>query len=79
MAKFPASKTKAAAPKAADKTADKAPAKAKANGNGTDKPMKHLYLVDGSGYLFRAYHARCRRSTGQTAPRSMQCWVSRAC
>src|SRR3954469_22479687 len=22
-----------------------------------DKPLKHLYLVDGSGYLFRAYHA----------------------
>ena len=22
-----------------------------------DKPIKHLYLVDGSGYLFRAYHA----------------------
>ena len=21
------------------------------------KPLKHLYLVDGSGYLFRAYHA----------------------
>ena len=22
-----------------------------------DKPLKHLWLVDGSGYLFRAYHA----------------------
>jgi DNA polymerase-1 len=22
-----------------------------------DKPIRHLYLVDGSGYLFRAYHA----------------------
>ena len=61
MAKSPASKTKATAPKAAAKTADKAPAKAKANGNGTgdgsNRPMKHLFLVDGSGYLFRAYHA----------------------
>jgi len=36
-----------------------------ANGNSTgtaatagdDKPIRHLYLVDGSGYLFRAYHA----------------------
>ena len=36
-----------------------------ANGNssgataaaGDDKPLRHLYLVDGSGYLFRAYHA----------------------
>jgi DNA polymerase I len=32
----------------------KTPAKAD-NGKGT--PLKHLYLVDGSGYLFRAYHA----------------------
>jgi DNA polymerase I len=37
----------------------KAPAKA-ANGaksNGDNKPIRHLYLVDGSGYLFRAFHA----------------------
>jgi DNA polymerase-1 len=32
----------------------KAPTKAK-NGNGS--PIRHLWLVDGSGYLFRAYHA----------------------
>ena len=25
--------------------------------NGGDKPIRNLYLVDGSGYLFRAYHA----------------------
>src|SRR5499427_515901 len=25
--------------------------------NGADKPLRNLYLVDGSGYLFRAYHA----------------------
>jgi DNA polymerase-1 len=26
--------------------------------NGADgKPLRHLYLIDGSGYLFRAYHA----------------------
>ncbi len=49
MAKSPAPK-KAAAPK----PAAKAPATAK-SGNGA--PIKHLYLVDGSGYLFRAYHA----------------------
>src|SRR5437899_11435977 len=25
--------------------------------NGDGSPIRHLYLVDGSGYLFRAYHA----------------------
>jgi DNA polymerase-1 len=36
----------------------KAPAAAAAkNGNGDNKPIRNLYLVDGSGYLFRAYHA----------------------
>ena len=36
----------------------KAPAKP-TNGpkNGDGSPIRHLYLVDGSGYLFRAYHA----------------------
>jgi DNA polymerase-1 len=29
----------------------------KAATNGDDKPIRNLYLVDGSGYLFRAYHA----------------------
>jgi DNA polymerase-1 len=32
----------------------KAPAK---TATGDDKPLRHLYLIDGSGYLFRAYHA----------------------
>ena len=33
-------------------------AKSKAPAAASDgKPLKHLYLVDGSGYLFRAYHA----------------------
>jgi DNA polymerase-1 len=32
----------------------KAPAKAK---NGDGSPLRNLYLIDGSGYLFRAYHA----------------------
>ena len=32
----------------------KAPAKAAEGGN---KPIRHLYLIDGSGYIFRAYHA----------------------
>src|SRR5215510_7326276 len=27
------------------------------NANGEDRPLRNLYLVDGSGYLFRAYHA----------------------
>ena len=45
MAKSPAPKKAAPA---------QAPNAAK-NGDGT--PLKHLYLVDGSGYLFRAYHA----------------------
>ncbi len=31
----------------------KAPAKA----NGGNKPLRHLFLIDGSGYIFRAYHA----------------------
>src|SRR5215475_5582908 len=52
MAKSPAPKKA----QAAAKTAPKAPAPSKAtSGNGA--PIKHLYLVDGSGYLFRAYHA----------------------
>src|SRR5713226_2005997 len=37
-----------------------APAAAKSAKNGKDgddKPIRNLYLVDGSGYLFRAYHA----------------------
>ena len=51
MAKSPAPKKAAAAPaKAAAKNGNGAP---RANG----APIKHLYLVDGSGYLFRAYHA----------------------
>jgi DNA polymerase-1 len=25
--------------------------------DGDNKPLRHLYLIDGSGYLFRAYHA----------------------
>ncbi|MBV8391889.1 MAG: DNA polymerase I [Alphaproteobacteria bacterium] len=41
-------KPKAPAPKSAATTP------AAANGG---KPLKHLFLVDGSGYLFRAYHA----------------------
>ena len=50
MAKSPAPKKAAPAPAKA-----KPPAKA-ASGNGGG-PIRHLYLVDGSGYLFRAYHA----------------------
>ncbi|CAN5919730.1 DNA polymerase I [soil metagenome] len=36
-----------------------APEAAKDDGQaaGEDKPIRNLYLVDGSGYLFRAYHA----------------------
>ncbi|MCS3497447.1 DNA polymerase-1 [Bradyrhizobium japonicum] len=48
--------TKAAAPKAADAkspaTAAAKPVAAKATGKGD-----HIFLVDGSGYIFRAYHA----------------------
>ncbi|MCX7364680.1 MAG: DNA polymerase I, partial [Alphaproteobacteria bacterium] len=32
----------------------KAPA---ASASGDNKPIRHLYLIDGSGYIFRAYHA----------------------
>src|SRR4249920_409490 len=35
----------------------KAPAAAAAAKDDGDKPIRNLYLVDGSGYLFRAYHA----------------------
>ena len=35
----------------------KAPEKADEAPQAGGKPLKHLYLVDGSGYLFRAYHA----------------------
>jgi DNA polymerase-1 len=34
-----------------------APAAATNGKDGEDKPIRNLYLVDGSGYLFRAYHA----------------------
>jgi DNA polymerase I len=46
--KAPAPAAKAAAPSAA-------PTATKSGSDGA--PIKHLYLVDGSGYLFRAYHA----------------------
>jgi len=32
-------------------------ASAKTSVDGENKPIRHLYLIDGSGYLFRAYHA----------------------
>ena len=46
--------SKAAAPK---EVAPKSAAGAGDNGASGNRPMRHLYLVDGSGYLFRAYHA----------------------
>jgi DNA polymerase-1 len=48
-------KSKAAAAPAAART-DNTP-KTSGGANGDNKPIRHLYLVDGSGYLFRAYHA----------------------
>ena len=52
-------KSKAPAAKTAAKDNGAAPKAAAPNGdtNGGDKPIRNLYLVDGSGYLFRAYHA----------------------
>src|SRR5262245_30416931 len=58
-------KSKAPAAAAAKTAAGEANGKndtksAPANGqsaNGDDRPLRNLYLVDGSGYLFRAYHA----------------------
>src|SRR4051812_7497337 len=44
-------KSQASAKTAPAKTA---PAKSKPGG---DTPIRNLYLIDGSGYLFRAYHA----------------------
>jgi DNA polymerase-1 len=58
MAKSKAAAAPAAAPKG--KNGKDGPAKSsagKAAANGDNKPIRHLYLVDGSGYLFRAYHA----------------------
>jgi DNA polymerase-1 len=47
-------KPKASAAPAAKKKTPAAPS----NGGGCDnKPIRHLYLIDGSGYVFRAYHA----------------------
>src|SRR5438128_8588809 len=45
-----------AAPAAKVSTAGQNGGKAQ-RANGDDKPIRNLYLVDGSGYLFRAYHA----------------------
>ena len=52
-------KSKAPAAKTAAKDNGAAAKAAAPNGdtNGGDKPIRNLYLVDGSGYLFRAYHA----------------------
>jgi len=47
-------KTKAAA---AGPAANGGPSGAAATADGDNKPIRNLYLVDGSGYLFRAYHA----------------------
>src|SRR5262245_36548535 len=47
-----AAKDNGVAPKAASK-----PAPQTTGANGDNKPIRNLYLVDGSGYLFRAYHA----------------------
>jgi DNA polymerase-1 len=51
--KAPAKAAKAAAPAATAAAAPKSKAAIDADG----KPLRHLYLIDGSGYLFRAYHA----------------------
>ena len=34
----------------------------------TKAPYKHLYLVDGSGYIFRAYFAIPPRNTSEGVP-----------
>ncbi|HKV16712.1 MAG TPA: DNA polymerase I [Reyranella sp.] len=48
-------KSKASAPASAQASAStRTPSKAT---NGDGAPIRNLYLVDGSGYLFRAYHA----------------------
>src|SRR5216684_3726581 len=49
-------KSKAPAAPAAKNDSGKNGSKA-APANGENKPIRNLYLVDGSGYLFRAYHA----------------------
>ncbi|MEW6453765.1 MAG: DNA polymerase I, partial [Pseudomonadota bacterium] len=52
--KAPAEKPAA---KAAAKPAPKAAAKSGASKDNPLKPKDHVFLVDGSGYIFRAYHA----------------------
>ena len=37
--------------------ASAAPRRERLHGKADGKPIRNLYLVDGSGYLFRAYHA----------------------
>src|SRR5260370_42200740 len=49
-------KSKAPAARAAKNDSGKNGSKT-APANGENKPIRNLYLVDGSGYLFRAYHA----------------------
>src|SRR5262245_38813162 len=45
-------KSKNGKEKSPEQTGDK-----KVRAEGEDAPLRHLWLVDGSGYLFRAYHA----------------------
>ena len=35
----------------------KTPAGARTGARGDNKPIRHLYLIDGSGFIFRAYHS----------------------
>ncbi len=48
-------KSKASAPASAQASASTRTSSKATNGDGA--PIRNLYLVDGSGYLFRAYHA----------------------
>src|SRR3569623_3813925 len=69
MPKKPADKSAAAKPDAAKAAAKSAPTKAPAANAAADAGMrgKHVFLVDGSSYIFRAYHAQpplTRKSDG---------------
>ena len=57
MPKKPASSAKSPATKPAAKAAAVKPAAAKASSANIPRNGDHVFLVDGSGYIFRAYHA----------------------
>lgn len=78
--KAPAEKPAAkAAAKPAAKPAPKAAAKSGASKDNPLKPKDHVFLVDGSGYIFRAYHALPPLTASRTGSRSTPFSASATC